>query len=76
MGMEATPADQIRSYAARWRLVEEEEIDELRAMTPAAKLVQTAAWMESAIALGWQTTDPLETAAVRNTWRRLKRLAP
>lgn len=60
-----------KAWAARWALVAEAEQAELRATPMERKLAQLAAMMESARALGWATTDPVEVEEVRARWNRL-----
>ena len=62
-----------RAYLARWKLVNEAEIEELRSTPPEEKLRQLAALMASVEALGW--SEPLQAgeAEVRERWRRLRK---
>ena len=64
-------AEEVKAYVARWRIVREEEIAELRATPLARKLETLAALMASGRALGWATTDPVEVEAVRARWQAL-----
>jgi hypothetical protein len=66
--------EQARAYVERWKLVNETEIRELRETSVETKFRQLAALMESALALGWTTTDEAEVEAVRERWNRLRRL--
>jgi len=59
-------------FRARWRRVDERERAELREQTLEHKFAQLCALVDSAIALGWRTTDDEEIAAVRERWRRLR----
>ena len=67
-------SEEARAFAARWKLVADEERRELRATTLEQKFAQTAALMESARALGWETTDAAEVEEVRARWNRLRAL--
>lgn len=66
--------DDARAFAARWEHVAEAEREELRATPIERKFAQLAALMESASALGWETTDRREVEAVRVRWSRLAKL--
>ncbi|MCK6552129.1 hypothetical protein L6R52_40235 [Myxococcota bacterium] len=63
-----------RAFAERWALVNDMERAELRAASLEQKFAQLAAMMESARALGWETTDPREVEEVRARWNRLAAL--
>jgi hypothetical protein len=60
-----------KAFAERWNVVAQAERDELRRTSSAQKFAQLAALMESARALGWQTSDPTEVDEVRARWNRL-----
>ncbi len=64
--------EEARAWKERWRLVNEIERQELRAMTPIEKLRQLATMMEAARDFGWQTSTPEEIEAIRARWRRLR----
>jgi hypothetical protein len=67
----STSSQQVKDFAARWKLVADAERDELRAMTLPQKMAQLEALMASARSLGWATTDPAEVDDVRARWNRL-----
>jgi hypothetical protein len=64
-------SEQARAFAARWQQVAEAEREELRTASMERKFAQLAALMESARALGWETTDKVEVEAVRMRWNQL-----
>lgn len=66
--------DEARAFAARWEQVAAAEREELRATTIERKFAQLTALMESARALGWETTDQGEVEEVRVRWNRLAEL--
>ena len=66
------PAEEVRAFALRWRMVHQVEVSELRATPGRRKLEMLASLMASARALGWATTDPTEVEEVRSRWIRLR----
>ena len=77
MGQSPDPpltTDQARTYAERWRTVNEREREELRAMTPAEKFGQVEALYAFAKALDRSRSpaEEAEKAVVRARWRRLR----
>lgn len=66
-----TPDTAVR-FLARWRLVNDAEIAELRATPIETKLRQLSALMASVTALGWHDALDADTDAVRERWRRLR----
>ncbi len=60
-----------RAFVRRWELVAEAELAETRRQSPEEKLAALSALMESARALGWNTTDGNEVEIVRERWRHL-----
>lgn len=71
MKQESTKA-QIRAWHERWRIVNEAEIQELRATSMDEKFRQLAAMMQTAIVLGWESSTPQEIDVVRQRWARLR----
>lgn len=57
-----------RAFVERWALVAEAEREELRRQPLEEKLAQLAVLVESARALGWETTDDAEVEGVRRRW--------
>jgi hypothetical protein len=66
------PAEEVKAFALRWRMVQQTEVAELRATPGGRKLEMLASLMASARALGWATTDPAEVEEVRSRWIRLR----
>lgn len=62
-----------QEFRKRWQRVNEAEIEELRRMSPAEKLRQVAALMESASAFGWDKAQAAEDQQVRERWLRLRK---
>jgi hypothetical protein len=62
-----------RAYKARWRKVNEAEIEELRQTPMDVKLCQAAAMMASVAALGWTEGLSDGDAEVRDRWNRLRK---
>jgi hypothetical protein len=60
-----------KAFVERWRLVACAEREELRQQSLAEKFAQLSKLVDSARALGWETTDPAEVEAVRARWNRL-----
>ena len=60
-------------YVARYKLVNEFEIAELRSTSIEAKLEQTNALMAAVRQMGWTDALAEEEAEVRERWLRLKR---
>lgn len=60
-----------RAFATRWKVVADAEREELLATSIEQKFTDLAALVESARALGWETTDLSEVEDVRARWRRL-----
>lgn len=67
-----TTKAEARAWLDRWRLVNESEIQEIRAASIDTKFRQLAAMMQTAIVLGWATSTPEEIDAIRRRWVRLK----
>ena len=63
--------EELLVYKRRWQLVEEREIEELRAASPEHKLRQVAALMASMDAMGWRE-DSEDDLVVWTTWQRLR----
>lgn len=61
------------AFKRRWAVVNAAEEEELRSTPLAAKLLQTAALMESAKQLRWDPRDS-EEEAVRLRWLRLREI--
>jgi hypothetical protein len=61
------------AFKARWRLVNETEVAELRRTPLEVKLRQLEALMASVDALGWREVLASEEAVVRERWQRLRR---
>lgn len=70
--MKAMAPDEIRAFAARWKLAAEAERAELRLTPLSEKLRQLATLMASACAMNWEMTDPVEVEKVRARWLRLR----
>ncbi len=66
-----TPA-QFREWQARWQLVNQAEIEELRQTPAHVKLRQLAALMASVDQMGWSEALEAENAAARERWKRLR----
>ena len=60
-------------YVARYKLVNEFEIAELRSTSIEVKLEQTNALMAAVRQMGWTNALAEEEAEVRERWLRLKR---
>ena len=69
--MQRISPQEAKAFAARWKLVAEVERDELRNTSAEDKFAALAKLVESARALRWQTTDPVEVNEVRERWIRL-----
>ena len=65
-----------QEYVARYKIVNEFEIAELRSMSIEAKLEQTNALMAVARQMGWTQALADEESEVRERWVRLKRAYP
>jgi hypothetical protein len=63
-----------QAWAARWRLVNQAELDELRKTPPETKLRQLAALMASVDAFGWRAAFAADQVEVRERWNRLRRV--
>jgi hypothetical protein len=61
------------AFQARWRLVSEAELEELRATSPETKLRQLAALMASVEPMGWTEALQAEEQEVRERWIRLRK---
>jgi hypothetical protein len=64
--------EEARAYVARWKLVNQAEIEELRATPTVVKLRQLAALMASVDELGLREALSEGEAEVRERWRRLR----
>jgi exopolyphosphatase/pppGpp-phosphohydrolase len=64
---------QARAYVDRWRLVNQHEIRELRAMTLEEKLRVAAQLHEVGKHIGWNGHRERGVAEVRQRWQRLRR---
>ena len=62
-----------QEYVARYKIVNEFEIAELRSMSIEVKLEQTNALMAVVNQMGWTQALADEEAEVRERWLRLKR---
>ena len=60
------------AYRARWQLVNQAEIEELRNTPLEVKLRQLAALMASVNQMGWTEAMASEVDEVREKWRRLR----
>ena len=60
------------AFRKRWEEVNNAEREELRSMSPAAKLRQLAALMASVDLLDWKRTLAEEETVTRERWIRLK----
>ncbi len=61
-----------RQYKARWETLHAMERSELRAMSPEAKLQQTAALMRSIDTMGWREALEREDWAGHERWNALR----
>lgn len=61
-----------KDYVARWALVNQAEIEELRRTPPEVKLRQLAALMASVRQMGWDEALDAEDEEVRGRWRRIR----
>ncbi len=64
--------DDLLAYKRRWQLVEEREIEELRAATPEHKMRQLAALMASVDAMGWRKSLEEDDLRIWKTWQKLR----
>jgi hypothetical protein len=69
--MQRMSREEARAFAARWKLVADAELEELRGTSAADKFAALAKLVDSARDLGWRTTDPGEIEQVRDRWNRL-----
>lgn len=69
--MKRLSSSEARAFVRRWELVAAAELTETRQQSYEEKLAATSALMESARALGFETTDANEVEGVRDRWRRL-----
>ena len=60
------------AWRERWRLVNQAEIQEIRATSFETRFRQLAAMMQTAITLGWASSKPEEIDSIRQRWIRLK----
>jgi hypothetical protein len=65
-------AEEARAWRERWRLVNEAEIEELRATPVEQKFRQLAVLMASADLFPRTPVDEAEDEAVREVWMRLR----
>ena len=65
---------EIRAWKKRWELVNQREIEELRAMSPEAKLRQLEALMRSVDQMGWREQLEEGVEEVRERWNKLRRI--
>ncbi len=71
--MRAMTKDEVQAWQEGWRLLAAFEREELRRMSPEAKLERTAALMASARSLGWLGTRRHDDEEqVWERWRKLK----
>ena len=61
------------SFRARWQLVNDFEVDELRSTSATRKLRQLNELMQTARTLGWSESLAAEETVVRERWARLRR---
>jgi hypothetical protein len=61
------------AWRRRWALVNEQEIEELRRMTPDEKLTQLWTLMQAAREMGWDKKLQEEEEQVRTLWIRLRK---
>ena len=64
--------EEVRRWAARWKLVNAFEIEELRRSPPDLRLRQFFSLMALGKAMGWHTSTPEEIEAVRARWRKIR----
>lgn len=62
----------IREWAARWKAVNEAEIEELRRTPLEEKVRAVLQMMAAAEEFGWDTQDPAYVQAMRSTWNRIR----
>jgi len=72
--MNEQAAAEIRAWKKRWELVNQREIEELRAMSPEAKLRQLDALMRSVDQMGWREKLEEGVEEVRERWNKLRRI--
>ena len=61
-----------KRWMARWEVVNEAELEELRATTAAIKFQQLTSLMLSALALGWTMGSEAEETEMRARWAKLR----
>ena len=64
--------EEARQFKARWKLVNDAVIEEVRRTPASIKLKQLAQMYEAGRALGWSEALDGGEAGVRERWRRLK----
>ncbi len=67
--------EELRAWKARWKMVNDFELEELRRTPMSEKSRALAVLMNTAHQLGWQPSTEAEIEEVRNRWIRLKRIA-
>jgi len=72
--MNEQTAAEIRAWKKRWELVNQREIEELRAMSPEVKLRQLDALMRSVDQMGWREELEQGVEEVRERWNKLRRI--
>ena len=70
--METISSDEAEAYLARWRLVQEFELAELRRTSMEMKLRQLVALVAARDAFGPDPDRDLHVAEVRERWNRLR----
>ncbi|HEX8844022.1 MAG TPA: hypothetical protein VF791_05235 [Pyrinomonadaceae bacterium] len=64
--------EEAQQFKARWKLVNEAVIEEMRRTPASAKLHQLALMYEAGQMLGWDDALKKDEHEVRERWRRLK----
>ncbi|MGH7492223.1 MAG: hypothetical protein ACREOO_07500 [bacterium] len=64
---------QAKAFKARWRAVNEAELEELRNASIEQKLEQLSVLMASVRDMGWSEALAQEETEVRERWRRLRK---
>ena len=65
--------EEARAWKARWALVNEAEIEELRSTPVSLKMKQLGTLMAWSSALGWEEALAAEDAEVHERWNRLRK---
>ena len=70
--VEMTKAE-VRAWAARWKMVNEFQREELAKTPPAVKLRQLASLMDLAKRLGWRKTLAEQKTKIWERWQKLRK---